>query len=78
MSMMVPHAIIARITDHNFTKELKRYEFETKFAISTRKGALACLRDVERCFRVQSHFVLIKIAGGDKLVTRVSFFCTKE
>ncbi len=67
-------SVIAKIEDHDFTKELKRFEYETKFSITTRKSALACLRDVERCFRVPSRFLLVRIAGGDKLVTRVSFF----
>ncbi|MBI4434514.1 hypothetical protein HY635_01735 [Candidatus Uhrbacteria bacterium] len=72
--MMTRRSIIAKITDHNFTKEFKRFEYETKFSIATRKNALAFLRDVERCFRAPSHFLLVRIAGGDKLVTRVSFF----
>lgn len=67
-------AIIARIKDHDFTKELKRFEFETKFSITSRKDALSCLDDVVRNVETQSPFVLVRIPTGDRLVTRVSFF----
>lgn len=67
-------AIIARIADHDFTKERKRLEYETKFAIVSRVGALTCLNTIVRSIDAQSHYVLVRISGGDKLVTRVVFF----
>lgn len=72
------HAIVERIRDHRFTKERKRFEYETKFAIASRKDALACLNNIVRCIGEQPSFVLVRISGGDKLVTRVVFFVKGE
>jgi hypothetical protein len=65
---------IVRIRDHRFTKERKQFEYETKFAIASRKDALACLNRIVQRMEERSPFVLVRIPGGDKLVTRVAFF----
>ncbi len=68
-------ATLKQIYDHDFTKELKDFEYETKFDIRARTNdSLHILKKVETCFKNVYPFVLCKIRAGDKLVTRVLFF----
>ena len=60
---------------HDFTKELKDFEYETKFDVrNARLGSLEILKKIRGCFKNKSQFLLCEIAGGDKLLTRVLFF----
>lgn len=71
----VRKSVLSRIIAHDFTKELKQFEFEVKFDIRPQqRDSLACLRKVEQCFIGHQQFMLCKIKGGDKLITRVSFY----
>jgi len=67
---------LAQIKKHDFTKELKDFEYETKFDIyNNTLGSLGILKKIRRCFRNNQRFIICEIKGGDKLLTRVSFFC---
>lgn len=67
--------IFAIIRAHNFTKELKRFEYETKFDIKNKRlSNLEILKKIRDCFKNQSQFLLCEISRGDKLSTRVLFF----
>ncbi len=66
---------LAQVKKHDFTKELKDFEYETKFDIQDNKlGSLEVLKKIRRCFDGNKRFILCEIKGGDKLLTRVSFF----
>jgi len=65
---------LAQVKKHDFTKELKDFEYETKFDIQDNKlGSLEVLKKIRRCFDGNKRFILCEIKGGDKLLTRVSF-----
>ncbi len=64
-----------QIKKHDFTKEFKDFEYETKFDIKDGKlGSLKVLNKIRSCFKNSQHFVLCEIKGGDKLLTHVLFF----
>ncbi|KKT28074.1 MAG: hypothetical protein UW15_C0037G0003 [Parcubacteria group bacterium GW2011_GWC1_44_10] len=67
---------LARVKSHEFTKEFKNFEFETKFDLTKRVklNASNFLRKIEKRFTAGSNFILCKVRGGDKLVTKVAFF----
>lgn len=66
---------LAQIKKHDFTKELKDFEYETKFDIYGNKlDSLGVLKKIRGCFKNKQRFILCEIKGGDKLLTRVSFF----
>ncbi len=66
---------LAQIKKHDFTKELKDFEYETKFDIQDNKfSSLEILKKIRRCFDENKRFILCEIKDGDKLITRVSFF----
>lgn len=64
---------IKKIRRHDFTKELKDFEFETKFQIINHDSAQVFLKKIERCFKNSARFILCKISSGDKLLTKVYF-----
>ena len=67
--------ISKQIIDHNFTKELKNLEYETKFDILKKNIDIAAvLKKIEANFKKEKRFLLFKIKKGDKLVTRVVFY----
>lgn len=66
---------LAQIKKHDFTKELKDFEYETKFDIQNSKlDGMGVLKKIRGCFKNNQRFILCEIKGGDKLLTRVSFF----
>lgn len=66
---------LAQIKKHDFIKELKNFEYETKFDIKNKKlSSFGILKKIRSCFKNNQHFILCEIKGGDKLLTRVSFF----
>lgn len=75
MKVVLSPTKLAQIRKHDFTKELKDFEYETKFDIQNSKlGSLGILKKIRSCFENNKRFILCKIKGGDKLLTRVSFF----
>lgn len=72
--------ILSQIRSHEFTKELKDFEFETKFDVRKEVGlsASALLAKVEKCFAGHPYFILCKVRGGDKLVAKVVFFAKEN
>lgn len=75
MKLTLSQKRLAQITGHNFTKELKDFEYETKFDIKNdRLSSLGILKMIRSCFKDNQRFILCKIKNGDKLLTRVSFF----
>lgn len=66
---------LAQIQKHDFTKELKDFEYETKFDIQNKKlSSLEILKKIRRCFEKNQRFILCEVKGGDKLLTSVTFF----
>jgi hypothetical protein len=66
---------LAQIQKHDFTKELRDFEYETKFDIQNKKlGSLEILKKILSCFDKNQRFILCEVKGGDKLLTRVAFF----
>lgn len=66
---------IETIKDHNFTKELKKFEYETKFDIKdVSSGSFGILKMIRGCFDENGRYILVKIGRGDRLLTRVEFF----
>lgn len=66
---------LAQIKKHDFAKELKNFEYETKFDIKNNKlSSFEILKKIRNCFKNNQQFVLCEIKGGDKLLTHVSFF----
>jgi len=66
---------LAQIQKHDFTKELKDFEYETKFDIQDKKlNSLEILKKIRRCFEDSQQFILCEVRGGDKLLTHVTFF----
>lgn len=75
MNIVISPKKLAQIKKHDFTKELKDFEYETKFDIKTNKlGSLEVLKKIRSCFKNNHQFILCEIKGGDKLLTHVSFF----
>lgn len=75
MNIVVSPKKLAQIKRHDFTKELKDFEYEIKFDIKTNKlGSLEILKKIRSCFKKNHQFVLCEIKDGDKLLTHVSFF----
>ncbi len=74
--MLKKDKTLARIEKHDFTKELKDFEYETKFDVTDKGGlsALGILKKIQNCFDGSKRFILSKIKGGDKLIMHVSFF----
>src|SRR3989338_272078 len=67
--------VLIQIKKHDFTKELKDFEYETKFDIvNSGLSDLSVLKRIEGCFDDNRRFILVKVKRGDKLVTHVSFF----
>ncbi len=67
------------VIDHNFTKELKDFEYETKFTVTDKKlTSFGILKLVRSCFKNSTEFTLCEIKGGDKLLTAVQFFIGKN
>lgn len=66
---------LAQIQKHDFTKELKDFEYEMKFDIQNKKlDSLGILKKIRHCFQENQRFILCEVKGGDKLLTRVTFF----
>lgn len=75
MNLALSTKKLAQIQKHNFTKELKGFEYETKFDIQDKKdSSLEILKKIRRCFKDNQRFFLCEVKGGDKLLTRVTFF----
>lgn len=75
MQKAVSQEQLAQIKKHDFTKELKDFEYETKFDIKDKElDSFKILKKIRGCFKSGHHFILCKIKDGDKLLTRVSFF----
>jgi hypothetical protein len=73
--MAISHKNFAQIQKHDFTKEIKDFEYETKFDIHGSKlGSFGVLNKIRGCFKNNQRFILCKVNGGDKLLTLVSFF----
>lgn len=66
---------LAQIQKHDFTKELKDFEYETKFDIQNKNlSSLEILKKIRHCFEENQRFILCEVKGGDKLLTSVTFF----
>ena len=75
MSVILSSKKLAQIQKHNFTKELKNFEYETKFDIKNKKfNSLEILKKIRRCFENNQRFILCEVKSGDKLLTRTAFF----
>ena len=75
--MQITQSQLKQVKNHNFTKELKDFEYETKFNIRGAATSLEVLRKIRACFR-GNKFTLIPIKGGDKLITKVIFYTNKQ
>lgn len=72
---MLYENVIKQIRRHDFTKELKEIEYETKFDIqSETDDCFTVLKKIRECFRDAREFLLCKIRNGDALSTHVVFF----
>lgn len=73
--MVLSSKNLATIQIHDFTKELRDFEYETKFDIHGGTSKIFwVLKKIRGCFKNNQRFILCEIKGGDKLATRVSFF----
>ncbi|HLE07119.1 MAG TPA: hypothetical protein VI933_00680 [archaeon] len=70
----IPASVIKQIKDHNFNKELKDSEYETKFNVTSKGSIMNLLEKIETLFSKNRNFLLCKVKGGDKLLTKVTFF----
>src|SRR3989344_2737882 len=67
--------IIDRVKEHNFTKELKDYEYEAKFDIENDNASLLdCLKSVRKSFSSNLDYVVCSFRNGDKIKMNVDFF----
>jgi hypothetical protein len=70
---------IQKIESHDFTKRLRRYEFEIKFDITDLNiGSFEMLKRIRAVILRNKNYTLCKIARGDRLVTSVLFFLDKK
>ncbi len=70
---------LAQVIKHDFTKELKDFEYETKFDISNKKlTSFQILKKIRSCFKNTEDYQLCEIKNGDKLLTKVSFFISDK
>lgn len=75
MQIVLSPKNLSQIKRHDFTKELKDFEYETKFDIrNSGLDSLGILKKIRDCFKNNQRFILCEISGGDKLLTSVTFF----
>lgn len=70
---------LAQVVEHDFTKELKNFEYEIKFTIQDdQRSSFEVLKEIRNCFTFNNPYTLCAIKNGDELLTNVSFYQMDE